>query len=567
MGARGVNGAALLVSALKCKGVDQVFSLNGGHIADIYKACVDCGVRILDVRHEEAAAHMAYGYARITGRPAVVLVTAGPGVTNTVTGVATAHQAATPMIVLGGRSPTPQMGMGALQEMDQVGVMRPVTKCAETVQDARRIPMWVNRAFQMAMGGKPGPVFLDFPTEVLRQPVDPALLEEVSGEWAPLPPAPDPGAVAAAAAMLREAERPLVVAGGGVLFSGATPALIRLAGRLGVPVLTTSLNRGVFPGDHPLHVAGARSLAMGKADLVLLLGARLNFVLAYGRPPRFAADARFIHVDVEATEIGRNRKVDLGVVADARRFLAALDAATAGDGHLPGRYGPWVQCLQERDRQKRAALEASLDVPDSPVHPLRLCKEVRDLLTDDTVLVLDGGDILSYGRMVLTRNRPGTYVDPGPFGTMGVGVSCAIAARLACPKAPVIALVGDGAFGLNFMEMDTAVRHNLPIVVVVSNNGGWNIERQALGMDFGPEYMVGTSLNQTRYDLMVQALGGHGEFVTRPEEIRPAIERALASGRAACVNVLTAADVVSPDLARGLARIPAEQALYYQAVE
>lgn len=560
-----MTGAALLVQALRKKGIELIFTLNGAHIGEIYKACVDHGVRLVDTRHEEGATHMAFAWARLTRRPGVVAVTGGPGVTNTVTGIATAYHSATPMVVIGGKSPIPQKGMGALQEMDQVAMMQPITKWADTILDARRIPEYVNRAFRVAMGGQPGPVFLDVPTDVLRHPVEASLIEEVSPTWAPPAPAPRPELVEAAAALLREAQRPLLIAGGGIHWSGASGALVAAAERWGIPVLTTALNKGVFPGDHPLHVVAARSLAMGKADVVLLVGVRLNFILAYGQPPRFSRTARFIHVDVAAEEIGRNRRADLGIVGDARLFLESL--AAMDPGGAAGRFAPWVGMLQAESRRKIAQLEADLRSDQVPIHPLRLCHEVRQLLADDAILVLDGGDILSYGRVVFTRNHPGQYVDPGPFGTMGIGVPAAMAAKLAFPDRPVIAVVGDGALGLNFMEFDTAIRFGLNIVVVVSNNGAWNIERKALEMDFGKEYVVATELLRTRYDLMAMAMGGHGEFVSRPEEIRPALQRALAAGRPALVNVLTDQDVISPDLARGLARVPDEQALEYRPVE
>jgi acetolactate synthase-1/2/3 large subunit len=557
-------GADLVISGIRKQGIQQIFSLNGGHISWLYKACVDYHVSILDVRHEESAAYMAYASARFTGRPAVVVVTAGPGVTNTVTGISTAYQAAVPMVVIGGRSPIPQTGMGALQEMDQVSLMRPITKMAETVLDADQIPLWINRAFRVATTGRPGPVFLEIPPELLRKEVKE--VEAIEHSFVNSLPFPDHDKVDEVIGLLASAKRPLILAGGGVFFSGASEQLRSFVEQMNIPVLTNPLNRGVFPGNHELHMAGARSLAMAKADLVLLLGIRLNFILAYGQPPRFARDAHFIQVDIDPEEIGRNRSIDVGIQADVKNFLVALQNRM-NNCTFSDQYDSWVQELHEVDGRKKIVLEEQMKTEERPIHPMRLCYEVRKLLTDDTTLILDGGDILSYGRVIFTRNQPGYYVDPGPFGTMGVGVASAIAAKSIRPHSPVIAVIGDGALGMGLMEMDTAIRHNLPIVIVVSNNAGWNIERQALGMDFGEKYQVGTTLSLTRYDRVVVELGGYGEWIDDPNEIYPALQRALSSGKPALINVHTSRDVISPDLARGLAQIPEKQALNYKTVD
>ncbi|MBU8915143.1 thiamine pyrophosphate-binding protein [Bacillus sp. FJAT-29953] len=562
-----MNGAELLVEALYKKGVRQIFSLNGGHICWVYKACVDYGIRIIDVRHEEAAAHMAYAWGRVTGEPAVVLATAGPGVTNTTTGIATAFQAATPVVVIGGHAPLPQMGMGAMQEIDQTGIMRPITKFAETILEARKIPMWVNRAFQTAVSGKPGPVFMDIPTGVFKAEADPLWLEEVTDSFAPEPPGPDLSVVQNVASALRTAERPLIIAGGGTFFSRAHQSLVDLAESHHIPVLTTSLNKGLFPDTHPLHVGAARSLAMATADLVIILGARLNFILGYGHAPRFSKDSVFVQVDTDPSEIGRTRPIHIPVISDVRKFIDRLDMVLQDQPNLSERYDPWVRKLQQKDSKNRERLDLQVsEMTSSPIHPLRLCYEVKKYLKEDSTIVLDGGDILSFGRLAFGRDLPGHYVDPGALGTIGIGISSAIAAKLARPSSPVILVVGDGSIGFGLSELDTAVRHQIPIVIIVSNNGGWNIERKAMEMDFGPQYTVGTVLNHTRYDQIMEAFGGYGENVTELSQLSGAIERAMAAGRPALINVLTSADVTSPDLARGLAQVPEDQPINYKVV-
>ncbi|OLO39281.1 hypothetical protein BTR23_09550 [Alkalihalophilus pseudofirmus] len=552
-----MNGADLLVSALYKKGIREIFSLNGGHICLVYKACVDYGMRIIDVRHEEAAAQMAYAWGRITGKPAVVLATAGPGVTNTTTGVATAFQAATPMVVIGGHAPLPQKGMGAMQEIEQTAIMKPITKFSETIYDVKKIPMWVNRAFQTASTGKPGPVFMDIPTGVFKSDADINWLDEVTEKMAPELPYPNISEVEKVVSALQSAKRPIIITGGGAFFSGASKTLIKFADEHGIPVLTTSLNKGVFPDTHPLHVGAARSLAMGNADLVIILGARLNFILGYGQEPRFSGDALFIQVDTDPDEIGRTRPIDIPIISDVKKFLLELDSQLKVQPNLSQKISSWVEKLQQKDCKNRERLELQAAEMDStPIHPLRLCYEVKKFLNEDTTIVVDGGDILSFGRLVFGRELPGHYVDPGALGTIGIGISSTIAAKVARPYSQVIGVIGDGSLGFSLSELDTAVRHKLPIVLIVSNNGGWNIERKAMELDFGPQYTVGTTLNHTRYDLIMEAFGGYGENVTELSQLPDAINRALESGVPALVNVLTSSDVTSPDLARGLAQVP-----------
>ncbi len=554
------DAGRLAVAQLAREGVSVLFSLNGGHIALIYDACLDLGVRIVDVRHEDAAVHMAHAWARLTGRPGVACVTAGPGVTNTVTAVATAWAAASPLVLLGGKAPVAQFDLGALQDVDQVGILRPVTKAAFTVLEGARVPEYVSAAVRLAHAPPPGPTYVEIPADVMRQRLAGGRLDACTVPPAQVRarPAPDRQEVDRAVGLLRGAERPVILAGSGVWWARASAELRALAERLQAPVLTTSLARGLLPPGHPLHLPAARSFLLGRADLILVVGTRLNYVAGYGRPPRFPAGARVLQVDPAPAELGRNRAVDLALQADAGAALAALTAALE-----PAPPRAWLDEARARDRAAREALAAEAASDARPVHPLRLCREVVQAAGPDAVLVLDGGDILSFARQVVEPAGPGRFLDPGPFGCLGVGVPFANAARLAHPGAPVVCLTGDGALGLHLMEFDTAVRHRLPIVVVVSNNAAWGIERNSQMLDFGPDRVVGTLLRDSRFDRVAEALGGRGERVTEPGAIGPAVRRALEAAVPTIVDVVTDVNCASPDLRRGLARVPDRQPLEF----
>lgn len=549
----------MAVRALKLEGVDVIFSLNGGHIAPLYDACLDENIRIVDVRHEEAAGHMAHAYSRITGRIGVAVVSAGPGVTNIVTAVANAFQAGVPLVVIGGRAPVKQFELGALQDIPQVEIMAPITKWSRTVLETRRIPEYFSIACRQALAGRPGPVFLEIPTDVLRAQV------EFSDNLMPMNyrcesrAQGDPSAVARAIDLLRRARRPLVVAGSGVLWSGASEQLRRFAESTGFPVLTTSVAKGCMPAAHPQFLPGARSTAMSQADVILVVGTRFNFVMGYGRAPRFSPDVKVIQVDIDASQIGRNRPVDVGIMGDASLVLGQLSGAASAD------ISDWLSTLRAKNAEAERRLASQSNSDAIPIHPLRLCREIQACVDDDTIVVADGGDILSFARVGLQVSSPGHWLEPGVFGCLGVGVPFAIAAKVAKPDKKVLCLTGDGAFGLTGMEMDTAIRHNIPIVVVISNNAAWGIERTSQIEDFGPDRIIGTELNASRYDLIAKALGGHGEMVEDPSDIRPAIMRAFASGKPACVNVLTDRSARSPDSVRGLARVPDEQPLGWKS--
>ena len=525
-----LTGSELLARSLASQGMDTLFFLMGGPMLETESACIRLGVRAIDTRHEQAAAMMAHAYSRTTRRPGVCMGCSGPGTTNLVTGVANAFVDAAPLIAVGGSSPRVYLGMEAFQEIDQVAIMRPITKWAERVLEARRIPELVATAFRAATSGRPGPVYLDLPGDVLGEAVDEASVA-FPARSEPTPRAQgDPAAIAAAVALLARAERPLVIGGSGVWWSDAASAFQTFVDTTGIPFYTTPISRGIVAEDHALAFLNARARAFAEADVLLAVGTRFNYVLQFGRPPRFAADLKVIHIDVNPSQLGANRRVDVPIVGDARAVLEQLVAEARGKLDR-GRYAAWGSRLRALHTEKAAEMDKQMSTDQVPIHPLRLCKEVRDFLRRDAILVVDGQEILNYGRQSIPTFAPGHRLNSGPFGCMGVGLPFGVGAKVARPDAQVLVLHGDGSYGLNAMEIDTAVRHRIPVVVVISNNGGWTADPQGS--------KPGRNLGYTRYDKVAQDLGAHGEFVEKPHEIRPALERAWSSGKPAVVNVVT----------------------------
>jgi acetolactate synthase-1/2/3 large subunit len=530
-----LTGGELVARVLKQAGVGHLFTLCGGHILPIYDGCLTEGIRVIDVRHEQAAAHAADAYARLTRNVGVALVTAGPGVTDAITGVANAQAARSPLVLIGGAAPLGLRGLGALQDMDQLSLLRSVTKGVWSVPETRQIPDVLTTAIRTALSGRPGPVFVEIPVDLL--------LNRVEDRLAPIPeryvhrPATlaDPELVVRAAHLLSRAERPVVIAGSGVYWDDAAKALASFADAAGIPVFMNGAGRGTLPHDHPVAFHQARGFALGNADVVLVLGAPLDFRLGYGRPPTFAEDAHVCMVDSDATELGRNRPLAVGLVADIGRVLDQLvDVLPAS---LAGRWQEWRRRVGEKERESRAKLDAECASDATPVSHYRWAAEIASVVTPDTIVVGDGGDVVGCASKMVRLARPGQWLDPGPFGCLGVGPSFAIAAKLLHPDQRVLLVAGDGAFGLNGMEMETAVRFGLPMTVIVGNDGGWGQIRNPQLSFWGQERAVATSLPVTRFDRMVEALGGRGAFVTDPSEIRPALERALASTDVWCINV------------------------------
>src|SRR5216117_1902770 len=529
-----VTGSELLARSLSSQGMDTLFFLMGGPMLETESACIKLGVRAIDTRHEQAAAMMAHAYSRLTRRPGVCMGCSGPATTNLVTGVANAFVDAAPLIAVGGSSPRVYLGMEAFQEIDQVAIMRPITKWAERVLDARRIPELVATAFRQATTGRPGPVYLDLPGDVLGEAVDEAAVAFPARSEPPLRAQGDPAAVADAVGLLAGAERPLVIGGSGVWWSDAASAFQAFVDATGIPFYTTPISRGMIAEDHALAFLSARAKAFAEADVLLAVGTRFNYVLQFGRPPRFAAGLKVIHVDVNPSQLGWNRRVDVPIVGDARAVLEQLAAEALGRIDR-GRYASWVSKLRTLDAEKAAEMDKQMRTDQVPIHPLRLCKEVRDFLRRDAILVVDGQEILNYGRQSIPTFAPGHRLNSGAFGCMGVGLPFGVGAKVAKPDAQVVVLHGDGSFGINAMDIDTAVRHNIPVIVVISNNGGWTANAPWTR----PLPKPGRNLGHTRYDKVAQDLGAHGEFVEKPHEIRPALERAWASGKPAVVNVVT----------------------------
>jgi acetolactate synthase-1/2/3 large subunit len=526
-----VDGGTLVAKALKAEGVKYLFVLWGFHIAPIIEGCEREGIRIIDTRHEQAAGHAAEGWARVTGQPGVAAVIAGPGVTDVVTAVANAFQAGSPMLVIGGRSPLNSFDKGTLQELDHIPFMKPITKWARTVFETRRLPEYVSIAYRHALAGRPGPVFLECPIDVLWTQVNESEVffpEPAKSRAASNTPG-NPDQIKAAAKLLATSRTPVVIAGNTVYWSQASRELRQFIEALNAPVFLNGMGRGCISADHPQFFVYSRRFALSQADVAVLIGTEIDFRLNYGSPPLFNPKGKVIQIDIDPTEIGHNRNIDVGIVGDAREVLHQL-LTELGKKRMPQRTA-WLEKVRVSEAERVKALEPLLSSDAVPIHPLRLLKEVCDFLERDAIIVGDGGDIVSFAAQVLKTHYPGHWLDTGKLGCLGVGTGFAMAAKLAKPDKQVLIVHGDGSFGLNGMEFDTMVRHNIPVVSVIGNNRAW---MPIVDGDPG----LARHLGWARYDKMVEALGGHGEFVERPEQIRPALERAFASGLPAAVNVM-----------------------------
>ncbi len=542
-----VNGGELLIRALEHRGVREVFALSGGHLDPMFQACLDHDFRLIDTRHEQAAAHMADGFARTTGRPGVALVTAGPGVTDAITGVANAYLDSIPMICIGGRSPLRDEDKLPLQHLDQVALMRPVTKYARTVLHADRIPEYVATAYRHAVSGRPGPVFLDIPIDVLNTPIEESEAPTFS-EVAPVGrPVADGAAVEQALDALASAERPAIFAGGGAWFSGAEAELREFAELAQIPVLANSKARGLVSersrlGYGGFNLVGSPAVAAaagGGPDVILLLGARMGmFTGSSGeRQELIPDDATLIQVDVEAEEIGRTRDVQIGLVGDVRETVRALIAGAGGRSFK--NHDRWIDALSAARDAARSVTDEVMAESSSPIHQVRLAREIADFLGGDAIIIADGGDTSGWMGGQAVVESGGSWMSHGYLGCLGVGIPFGLAANVAHPGRRVLTIIGDGSVGLNFAEFDTAVRHGLPLVVVVNNDQGWGMVRHGQISKYGGERTAGVELGPTRYDLAAGGFGAHTEFVQTPDEIAPALDRAFSSGKPACINVLT----------------------------
>lgn len=526
-----VNGNTVAARTLRALGADSLFWLSGAPMGDFARACLDEGLRGVDVRHEQAAAMAAHAYARLTRKPGLCSAASGPGMTNLITGMANAYSDAAPVIAFGGASSTFLFNSGDFQELDQLPMMKPATKWADRLIHTHRIPETIALAYRLARTGKPGPVYLDVPGNVIYGELDERTVQYPE-RFGDIPrPLANPADVRRAIDVLAAAERPIVIAGSGVLWSEAWDELRVFVETTGIPFFTTPIARGLLPEDHPLSFLAARNQAFREADAVLVVGTRLNFIIGYGESPRFRADARFILVNIDPGE-ERNRRVDVAVIGDARMALGQLTDEASGRVSLASDCA-WIDGLRAKDRANAEKAEALMNSDAEPIHPLRLCKEIRDFLDRDAILSVDGHQTLNFARQTIPTHSPGHRLNAGPFGCMGVAIPFALGAKAARPDKQVMALSGDGSFGFNGFEIDTAVRHGLPFVTVVLNNGGWTG-----GPNPGERWVPGRDLGFQHYDRIGEAMGAYGERVTEPREIRPALERAFRTGRPAVLNVI-----------------------------
>jgi acetolactate synthase-1/2/3 large subunit len=549
--------AAWVAKFLQARGVDRIFGLQGGHIQPIWDHAARLGIRIVDVRDERAAVHMAHAHAELTGALGVAMVTAGPGVTNTVTAMANASLARIPVLLIGGCTSRPQANMGPLQDIPHVDILRPVVRQSRTARVADQVVRELDEAVARAFGdmGEPGPVYIEIPTDVLRTHVAPQL---VLDDWMCKKPAraipPEPDAVARAADALWSAKRPLVITGRGARNAG--PEIVRLLDACGAVYLDTQESRGLVPASHGSFVGAVRATAMTEADVVFVIGRKLDYQVGYGSPAVFP-DARFVRLSDTAGELIDNRRGDPELLAAPALALAAIVAAAAG--RKPAIERAWAEGLRAKhvERSKKAIASAqTAPCADGKIHPESIFAAIRAVADPDYIAVADGGDLLSFARVGLDAT---SYMDAGAFGCLGVGVPFANAAALAFPGRTVISVNGDGAYGINAMEIDTAVRHGAKAVFVVSNNAAWNIERFDQETNYGGR-VVGTTLRHSDYAAMARALGAHGERVEDPRDLEAALKRAIANAPAV-VDVVTSRLAVSSDARKGLGFVPDYQAL------
>jgi acetolactate synthase I/II/III large subunit len=556
--------AALIARFLRARGVDRVFALCGGHVMPIWMRLDAEGIRIVDVRDERAAVYMAHAYGELSGRIGVALVTAGPGVTNAMTGIANAHAARAPLLILSGTPPRAQENRGALQDMLHTEFVRPLTRYARTVREPDLVLQELDEALARAagVGGEPGPVYLDFPVDTQRAESSRAMNELMSPEWfaprALIELHPDPAAVVRALELLWAAKRPLVITGRGA--RGAAGPLLQLLDRLGALYLDTGESRGLVPEEHPSVVAAMRGSVMGEADVIVTIGRRLDFQLAYGSPAVFG-DAKFVRIADAPSELRDNRRAAVELFATPSAALSAIVAAAPDRASAVDR--GWAQAVRSKHLARADKLLSSMAAAapgsDGLMHPNRLLAALRAAIPADAIVVADGGDFLSFARVGLPAS---TTLDPGPLGCIGIGTPFGIAAALACPGRTVVVATGDGAFGFNAMEIDTAARHHVPVLIVVANNGSWAIEVRDQQENHGK--VVGTRLQFADHAAMARAFGLHGERVERAEELDGAIERALAvlaKGKPALLDVLVTPEAASSDAKSGLAWVPDLQAL------
>ena len=544
-----VHGGQLVVEALKKEGVSHIFSISGGHIAPIYDALIDSGIKLVTTRHEQAAVMMAGGWARSTGKTGVALVTAGPGFTNAITGIADSLLAGAPVVCFGGAVATDMSDRLDLQELNQMDVIKPITRWARQVADIRRIPEMVHTAFRQARGGAPGPVYMEVPADVLGTEIDDAVLPKVGPLDRPRP-GLGPDETNKVMDMIRVASKPVLVVGSGVYYANGVTDLVRFVDKTGIPTFTTGLGKGCISDEHKYCYGpslairpGAALTALVGSDLIILVGTRISLFFAHGKI--FNPAAKMIHLNIDPNELGRNRIPDLGLVADAGQALRQLAEAATG-AVKPESFAAWRAQLDEAHKKAMEFFKPQVENNSAPIQPLKLCKELDTALEPDDILALDGGDTQVWMGMVRRNLKPGKTLDSGLFGCLGVGIPFAISAALAHPDKRVHALIGDGSLGFNFMELSTAMCLGVNITVVVNNDAAWGMCKHSQILKYGPGRVFGTEIGDVPYHKMLEALGGWAVEVDKPDRIRPAIDKARERGGVTMVNVHVAQGVISP---------------------
>jgi acetolactate synthase-1/2/3 large subunit len=528
-----VHGGRLVAQALKRHGTTHLFTLCGGHIQAIYDGCLDEEIRVIDVRHEQTAGHAADGYARVTGRPGVCAVTAGPGVTDVVTAVANAQRGGIPMVVIGGAGPKLLCDMGSLQDMDCVSLMRPITKWSVQVPETRRIAEYIDAAFRVAQANVPGPVFLEMPLDLLMNMHEDTDLPATKPLPEPPRPAADPRAVAKAVELLRGAQRPCFLVGSQLRWSPKREALRAAIDEIGAPTFLNGMARGGLPQGHPCLFSRSRRFALGQSDVVFVFGTPFDFRVDYGRAPTWAADAKIVQIDLDGNELGRNRAVDVAIHGDSGIVLEQIASLL---GAAPD-FKPWLEAVRADENKRQQKMLAEIQSDASPPNPLRVCAELGKRLKPNDVVIGDGGDFVATAAYVLKLEWPQLWMDPGPLGTLGVGPGYAMAAKLARPEANVVLVYGDGSFGLHAMEFEAMARQGIPVIALIGNDAGWTQIRRGQVELYGEQRAVATALDYTRYEKVVEACGGVGFWVEKIEELGPALDAAFASKKPSCVNV------------------------------
>ena len=547
-----ITGAQIVAQTLIDRKIDYIFSLSGGHITPIYQYLEGSSVRIFDTRHEQSALFMAEAYGKLTRKAGVAMVTAGPGFTNALTGVASAHFSNTPLVLIAGCVGLDNKERLDLQDMPQEAVIKPMVKKTLVCQKAERAGEYIDLAFRTAQSGRPGPVYVEMPVDVLNAEVDKALVRQPATRVVSHP--ADPSRARELIELIKNCEKPIVIAGTGSWQSDAQKELQHFIKQTGIPLFTSLSARGLVSDDHPLCFEGAVAVRPGcgfaaylETDLIIILGTRISLYYLFGEI--FNPAAKLVQVDIEPEEIGRNRSVDLPVFSDVKGFLAHCTARLDLDGAdpLPDKFSPWVETLNQAHDESKKANIPFWSSEDTPIHPMRLAHEINTFMDKKSdIVIADGGDTTTWMGMTRTMCRPGRYLDYGIFGSLAVGLPSANTAKTLFPDSRVCLITGDGSIGFNFMEFETALRKNIPIVVVISNDLGWGMIRHSQELRIGHAIENGTYIGRVDYHKMVEAIGGKGFFVEDPKEIRPALETAFAANTVCCINVMTDPTTVSP---------------------